>query len=232
MSTPIVFLDCEPPACTPTAARGDRHDPREGDRQRSLTIYVSDVDLSSAELIGLRVGRFHDRHPMYRKDVGGAFDIDTESDDTVDPWAADDQLGVDHCLYPEQHAAVTVERWTRGAHIVGAVPNFDTECLAAMLRRHGLCPAWHHHLIDVEALAVATSTAPARSAASPFRGSPTPCRPSSCPAAQRGRAAHRDGRCPLGHAPVRPHTGGASEHRPPPHRRRAAARRIACASTA
>src|SRR5690606_15714544 len=37
---------------------------------------------------------------------------------------------------------------------VGSVPNFDTETLAAMLRRHRLCPAWHYHLIDVEALAV------------------------------------------------------------------------------
>ncbi|WP_280224984.1 hypothetical protein [Nocardia farcinica] len=155
MSTPIVFLDTET-----TGLHADRRPweiamiRREGDRQRSLTIYVSDVDLSSAELIGLRVGGFHDRHPMYRKEAGGAFDIDTESDDTVDPWAADDQLGIDHCLHLEQHAAAVVERWTRGAHIVGAVPNFDTECLSAMLRRHGLCPAWHHHLIDVEALAV------------------------------------------------------------------------------
>ena len=40
------------------------------------------------------------------------------------------------------------------AHVVGAVPNFDTERLALLLRAHGLEPAWHHHLIDVETLAV------------------------------------------------------------------------------
>lgn len=39
-------------------------------------------------------------------------------------------------------------------HIVGAVPNFDTERLALLLRRFGLDPGWHYHLIDVEALAV------------------------------------------------------------------------------
>ena len=39
-------------------------------------------------------------------------------------------------------------------HVVGAVPNFDTERLALLLTRHGLSPEWHHHLIDVENLAV------------------------------------------------------------------------------
>lgn len=43
---------------------------------------------------------------------------------------------------------------THGAHIVGAVPNFDTEVLEALLRENGLTPAWHYHLIDVENLAV------------------------------------------------------------------------------
>lgn len=40
------------------------------------------------------------------------------------------------------------------AHVVGAVPNFDTERLAVLLAAHGLAPRWHHHLIDVENLAV------------------------------------------------------------------------------
>jgi hypothetical protein len=38
--------------------------------------------------------------------------------------------------------------------VVGAVPNFDTERLALLLRAHGLEPNWHYHLIDVENLAV------------------------------------------------------------------------------
>jgi hypothetical protein len=39
-------------------------------------------------------------------------------------------------------------------HVVGAVPNFDTERLAKLLTDHGHKPGWHYHLIDVENLAV------------------------------------------------------------------------------
>lgn len=51
-------------------------------------------------------------------------------------------------------AAEKVAKFTRGAHIVGAVPNFDTERIAILFDRHGLEPGWHYHLIDVESLAV------------------------------------------------------------------------------
>lgn len=39
-------------------------------------------------------------------------------------------------------------------HIVGAVPNFDTERLALLLERHDRTWPAHYHLIDVENLAV------------------------------------------------------------------------------
>lgn len=39
-------------------------------------------------------------------------------------------------------------------HIVGAVPNFDTERLALLLERHGCRWGGHYHLIDAENLAV------------------------------------------------------------------------------
>jgi DNA polymerase III epsilon subunit-like protein len=45
-----------------------------------------------------------------------------------------------------------VEVMTRDAMIIGAVPHFDTEGLAARMRVNGLCPAWHHRLVDVETL--------------------------------------------------------------------------------
>lgn len=41
-----------------------------------------------------------------------------------------------------------------GPHIVGAVPNFDTERLAILCARFGLAARHHYHLIDVENLAV------------------------------------------------------------------------------
>ena len=45
--------------------------------------------------------------------------------------------------------------WLDGAHIVGAVPDFDARHLASLFRRFGMePPRWHYHLIDVEAMAV------------------------------------------------------------------------------
>jgi len=122
--------------------------------ERRVTLFVSDVDLTSAELIGLNIGGFHKRHPMFHPEVGGAYSIELDDDEIVDLGDANALLATDEAVYPESRVALIVERWTRGAHIVGAVPNFDTECLAPLLRRHQLCPAWHYHLIDVEALMV------------------------------------------------------------------------------
>ncbi|WP_216651520.1 hypothetical protein [Actinomadura litoris] len=56
---------------------------------------------------------------------------------------------------PQAKAAREIAEILSGhPHIVGAVPNFDTERIAILLRRHGLEPGWHYHLIDVEAMAV------------------------------------------------------------------------------
>lgn len=66
-----------------------------------------------------------------------------------------------HQRYDPQHsvtplvAALRIQEFMGGkAHIVGAVPNFDTERIALLLCRFGLAPDWYHHLIDVENLAV------------------------------------------------------------------------------
>lgn len=53
------------------------------------------------------------------------------------------------------------------AHIVGAVPDFDMSKIERLLKRHGLRPQWHYHLIDVENLAVGYLAANAR-----FTGDP------------------------------------------------------------
>lgn len=56
---------------------------------------------------------------------------------------------------PQIHAAKRIAAFMGSkAHIVGAVPNFDTERITLLLRRFGLAPSWHYHLIDVENLAV------------------------------------------------------------------------------
>lgn len=51
-------------------------------------------------------------------------------------------------------AAVTINDYTAGAHLIGAVPSFDSERLARLLRNEGLEPKWHYHLGDVENFAV------------------------------------------------------------------------------
>lgn len=75
------------------------------------------------------------------------------------------RYGVDHLrrrtpgginIFSRSQAARLIAQMLRGRpHIVGAVPNFDTEKLARLLREHGYSDQpWHHHLIDVENLAV------------------------------------------------------------------------------
>lgn len=45
--------------------------------------------------------------------------------------------------------------WLEGKHVLGAVPNFDTERLAYMYYEWGDdVPRWHYHLLDIEVLAV------------------------------------------------------------------------------
>lgn len=128
--TPLCFIDTET-----TGVHPDRRVwevaiiRRDENGQQERVWQVSDVDLSNADPFGLNVGRFYDRHGLY----GNESQVD---------------------LVPEKVAARFVEEATRGAHLVGAVPDFDARTLDPMLRRHGLIPAWHYHLIDVEAMAV------------------------------------------------------------------------------
>lgn len=142
MSRPLVFLDTET-----TSLAADRevwevawvreHDGAitEGDascRRSPCTgtrAFIGDVDLSTADPAALAVGRFYERHPgAYndaRPDVSRASDRETVAD---------------------------LHRATIGATIVGACPWFDTHAIERLMRRHGLCPQWHHRLICVESL--------------------------------------------------------------------------------
>jgi hypothetical protein len=135
MTSRICFLDCET-----TSLRPDRRAWEIGIIARTGTadvehhwfIDVDELDLANADLIALKIGRFHERHPQMRLDTEPEFsDCDAEYD-----------------------ALRQVEAITRGAHLVGAVVSFDAEVLAGRMRAHGICPSWHYHLIDCEALAV------------------------------------------------------------------------------
>jgi DNA polymerase III epsilon subunit-like protein len=91
------------------------------------------VDLATADVVALNIGRYHDRHPD-----GHSYQPTPEEFTPTDPR-----------LFAEQFAKLT---W--GKHLAGAVVSFDAERLAKLLRANGACPGWHYHLIDVEALAV------------------------------------------------------------------------------
>lgn len=129
--TPLVFIDTETtgthPGRRPWEIAMIR---REDGIDTRVVIQISDVDLSHAEPKGLEVGGFYKRHRSYAPQ--------SEWKDGV-------------LFYRENLAAVAVEKWTRGAHLVGVNPAFDDETLDAMLRRHNLIPAWHYHTIDVSA---------------------------------------------------------------------------------
>ena len=65
---------------------------------------------------------------------------------------------LDHLAYTRKQACELIASVFRNGepHVVGAVPNFDTERIVRMVHEH--YPAWklgwHYHLIDVENLAV------------------------------------------------------------------------------
>ncbi|TKG67033.1 hypothetical protein [Prauserella endophytica] len=107
--------------------------------------FFVDVDLSNADPFGLKVGGFYERHPQGRF-LSARTHVDERFPDPFDPIARAKYQTRDE-------AAETVARWTHGCHLVGAVPDFDARTLDPLLRKHGLIPAWHYHLIDIEAMA-------------------------------------------------------------------------------
>ena len=142
--TPIVFIDTET-----TSLRPDRRAwevgmiRRDDDGERETQFYV-EVSLEEADLASLRIGGFYVRHPMGRAISGRGDWAEPMLDGPVRPGSYLDEM----------NAAKVVAAWTHGAHLVGAVPAFDAEVLAQLLRENWLCPGWHYQPIDVETLAV------------------------------------------------------------------------------
>ncbi len=133
--TAICFIDTET-----TSLRHDRRAWEIGiiaryddkDVERHWFVDTDDLDLGNADVMSLKVGRFYDRHPQARNGRDGGYgDVRDEAD-----------------------VLREVEAVTRGAHLVGAVVSFDADVLGQRMRAHGICPSWHYHLCDVEALAV------------------------------------------------------------------------------
>lgn len=117
-------------------------------QQDEISFFVTNLDLRKADPMSLKFSRFYERHPDYDGPsvmaIGRTGDRESlrQHENWTGPYCAD--------LFDVAHI---VHEWTRGAHIVGAVPNFDTEMLDRVMRFSRLVPAWHYHLIDVENLA-------------------------------------------------------------------------------
>lgn len=149
--TPLCFIDTETTGLHPDRVAWEiAIIRRDKDGEKTLLMQIEDVDLSNADPMGLKVGGFYDRHKQY----GGEPLLPDVSPPYGDPEKLRAAALARGVLVDEQTAAYEVEKITRGAHLVGAVPDFDARTLDPMLRRYGLIPAWHYHLIDVEAMAV------------------------------------------------------------------------------
>lgn len=156
--TPIAFVDTETDGLHPDRKAWEVAVIRRDDTGAERTLHVMvQIDLATSDPFALRVGDFYGRHPLGRwlatmppdKTNRGLWDLPPQ------PAASRSEHEYHEVPYvAAAHAALLVARWTHGAHIVGAVPNFDTEVFDRMLRAAGVAPAHHHHLIDVEALAV------------------------------------------------------------------------------
>ena len=156
MTVPICFVDTETTDVGPRRLAWElaiiRREP-DGTRKELQTFI--EVDLTDANPFALKVGRFHDRHPLGRW-LAGADDlgdgVKQYGDGTPIPFGF--PAGATTGGYIEATAAAALWcRWTHGAHVIGAVPNFDTEVMGTAARGAGLLATHHYHLGDVENLA-------------------------------------------------------------------------------
>ena len=144
--TPIGALDTETTSLRPDRKAWEVAMIRRDDTSQHEIQFFIHVDLEQADLAALKVGRYFERHPnahphpLYHTPGW--------------PSTVKDGSPADAAVLSEDQAAALIESWTRGAIIVGAVPNFDTEVLGNLLRAEGFCPSWYYHLVDVENLAV------------------------------------------------------------------------------
>ncbi len=138
-AAPIVFVDTETTSLTPFRRVWDFAGilVRSGEEPKTVQIFVDmkDLDLANADPRSLAIGRFHQRHPQMVKKV-----IDTGP-----------RPGV--AVHSERRMLQLVESLTRGAVVVAANAHFDVDVLARRMRANQLVPMWHHHPVDVEALA-------------------------------------------------------------------------------
>lgn len=102
--------------------------------ETSYGAMIAGVDLTHADPRSLAIGRFYERYDIEHNGVPEGL------------FSALSNPGYPYAL----EVARVVERMTRGAHLVGAVPSFEDVSLRPLLARAQLAPAWHYHLVCIE----------------------------------------------------------------------------------
>jgi DNA polymerase III epsilon subunit-like protein len=147
MTGTLIFLDTET-----TSLRPDRrvweigfYVRKPGEPQADFRWFVdlADLDLGGADLMSLKIGGFYDRHPQANPGAEGR-------------------------VLREHNIMEAFERHSRGAHLVGNVVSFDADVIGQRMREHHICPSWHYHLIDCEALAIGYLAAQNHTTPTPF----------------------------------------------------------------
>lgn len=142
-TVPICFIDTETTSLDVRTREAwevgiIRREPDGTEERWSAFLELEHLEL--ADPMSLRIGKFYDRYPGFATAPEAEGLIGGSVRRPKRPWGRVD-------------AAIEIERLTRGAHIVGAVPSFDCDTLQRLLWSVGLVPAWHYHLIDVESYA-------------------------------------------------------------------------------
>lgn len=149
MTARIAFVDTET-----TSLRHDRRawevgivvrEPDGTEKEYRRFVDSKDLDLGNADVMSLKIGRYHERHP--------------DALLAANPGNCIPDVALCH---PESLVMRDVEALTRGAHLVGAVVSFDAEVLGQRMRANGVCPSWHYHIICAEVLAAGCLTERAR----------------------------------------------------------------------
>ena len=109
------------------------HSPR---LQRVEKRWFLPVDLTTADTMALRIGRFHERHPN-----GVHFPRS---------WSPNPQAVVG--ITPLEKFAREFVQITDGKHLVGAVISFDDQRLSKLLRAAGQPLTAHYHSLEIEAM--------------------------------------------------------------------------------
>lgn len=127
----LVFIDTETTGLDPM-----RHTVWEvaliaGGEEFSAILPLTPQAMADANPISLEIGGYHRR---VKTDVNSLDEREIQKD--------------------RRWAAMMVDAFTTGKHLVGANPAFDAAFLKGLLREAGLESKWHYHLLDIEPLMI------------------------------------------------------------------------------